>query len=118
MGVLQAFALVRTENIPATEFSELLVPWISAMLSSAPELAKAIDSGQHLTDVPSLAVSQTAFPNLLDTFRDQGVSTELFEPLQAIMDRAIDEGHAADGASRIADLQDTVGLLDRLPGGR
>jgi 3-hydroxyisobutyrate dehydrogenase-like beta-hydroxyacid dehydrogenase len=104
MGVLQAFALVRTENIPATEFSELLVPWISAMLSGAPELGKAIDTGQHLTDVSSLAVSQAAFPNLLNTFRDQGVSTEFFEPLQAIMDRAIDEGHAADGASRIADM--------------
>lgn len=104
MGVLQAFALVRTENIPATEFSELLVPWISAMLSGAPELGKAIDSGQHLTDVSSLAVSQAAFPNLLNTFRDQGVSTEFFEPLQAIMDRAIEQGYEADGLSRLADL--------------
>jgi 3-hydroxyisobutyrate dehydrogenase-like beta-hydroxyacid dehydrogenase len=104
MGVLQAFALVRTENIPATEFSELLVPWISAMLSSAPELGKAIDSGQHLTDVSSLAVSQAAFPNLLNTFRDQGVSTEFFEPLQAIMDRATEQGYEADGLSRLADL--------------
>ncbi|MDQ0941574.1 NAD(P)-dependent oxidoreductase [Streptomyces sp. V1I1] len=104
MGVLQAFALVRTENIPATEFSELLVPWISAMLSGAPELGKAIDTGQHLTDVSSLAVSQAAFPNLLNTFRDQGVSTEFFEPLQAIMDRAIEQGYEADSLSRLADL--------------
>jgi 3-hydroxyisobutyrate dehydrogenase-like beta-hydroxyacid dehydrogenase len=104
MGVLQAFALVRTENIPATEFSELLVPWISAMLSGAPELGKAIDTGQHLTDVSSLAVSQAAFPNLLNTFRDQGVSTEFFEPLEAIMDRAIEQGYEADSLSRLADL--------------
>ncbi|MET7715052.1 NAD(P)-binding domain-containing protein [Streptomyces sp. NPDC005407] len=104
MGVLQAFALVRTENIPATEFSELLVPWISAMLSGAPELGKAIDAGQHRTDVSSLAVSQAAFPNLLNTFRDQGVSTEFFEPLQAIMDRAIEQGYETDGLSRLADL--------------
>ncbi|MFI2351869.1 NAD(P)-dependent oxidoreductase [Streptomyces sp. NPDC019443] len=104
MGVLQAFALVRTENIPATEFSELLVPWIGAMLAGAPELGKAIDSGQHLTDVSSLAVSQAAFPNLLNTFRDQGVSTEFFEPFQAILDRAIEQGYEADGLSRLADL--------------
>jgi 3-hydroxyisobutyrate dehydrogenase-like beta-hydroxyacid dehydrogenase len=104
IGVLQAFALVRTENIPATEFSELLVPWISAMLAGAPELARAIDSGQHLTDVSSLAVNQAAFPNFLAAFRDQGVSAELFEPFQAILDRAIEQGHAADGLSRIADL--------------
>ncbi|MFI1400840.1 NAD(P)-dependent oxidoreductase [Streptomyces sp. NPDC020681] len=104
LGVMQAFALVRTENIPATEFSELLVPWISAMLAGAPEWAKAVDSGEHLTDVSSLAVNQAAFPNFLATFRDQGVSPELFEPFQAILDRAIEQGYEADGLSRIADL--------------
>ncbi|MFI9584832.1 NAD(P)-dependent oxidoreductase [Streptomyces sp. NPDC052236] len=103
-GVIQAFALVRTENLSATEFAEPLVAWVSAMLSGTPELAKAIDSGQHLTDVSSLAVNQAAFPNFLATFRDQGLSPELFEPFQAILDRAIKEGYGADGLSRIADL--------------
>ncbi|NUK25548.1 hypothetical protein HRW23_05975 [Streptomyces lunaelactis] len=40
----------------------------------------------------------------LATFRDQGISAELFEPFQAVLDRAIEQGHAADGLSRIADL--------------
>ncbi|MFC4606304.1 NAD(P)-dependent oxidoreductase [Streptomyces maoxianensis] len=104
LGVMQAFALVRTENIPATEFSELLVPWISAMLGGAPEWAEAIDSGGHLTDVSSIAVNHAAFPNFLAAFRDQGVRTDLFEPFQAILDRAMAEGYEADGLSRIADL--------------
>ncbi|MER6999942.1 NAD(P)-binding domain-containing protein [Streptomyces sp. NPDC000410] len=104
VGVLQAFALVRTENISAEKFSELLVPWITAMLAGAPELGRAVDTGQHLTDVSSLAVNQAAFPNFLATYRDQGVSPELFEPFQAILDRSIAEGHAADGLSRLADL--------------
>ncbi|MEV6400628.1 NAD(P)-binding domain-containing protein [Streptomyces sp. NPDC051907] len=104
MGVMQAYALVRTEDIAATEFAELLVPWVGAMLTGAPEWAKAIDSGQHLTDVSSLAVNQAAFPNFLAAFRDQGVSTELIDPFQGLLDRAIKEGHAADGLSRIADL--------------
>ncbi|MGW7367170.1 NAD(P)-dependent oxidoreductase [Streptomyces sp. NPDC054841] len=104
LGVLQAFALVRTENISAEEFSELLVPWITAMLGSAPQMGRALDAGQHLTDVSSLAVNQAAFPNFLATFREQGVSPELFEPFQAILDRAVEQGHAADGLSRLADL--------------
>ncbi|WP_336547507.1 imine reductase family protein [Streptomyces sp. PmtA] len=54
--------------------------------------------------VSSLAVNQAAFPNFTATFRDQGVSPELFEPFQALLDRAVDEGHAADGLSRLADL--------------
>ncbi|WP_326651743.1 MULTISPECIES: hypothetical protein [unclassified Streptomyces] len=77
---------------------------IGAMLGSAPEWAKAIDSGQHLTDVSSLAVNHAAIPNFLTAFRDQGVRTDHFEPFQAILDRAMTEGYAADGLSRIADL--------------
>ncbi|MFC9608070.1 NAD(P)-dependent oxidoreductase [Streptomyces niveus] len=104
MGVMQAYALVGTESVPATEFSELLVPWVGAMLGSAPAWAAAIDSGRHLTDVSSLAVNQEAFPNLLAAFAAQGVSTELFAPVQPLLDRAVAEGHAADGLSRLAGL--------------
>lgn len=103
-GVMQAYAVVGTESITATEFSELLVPWVGATLGSAPRWAEAIDSGQHLTDVSSLAVNQEAFPNLLETFAAQGVSTELFGAVQPLLDRAVAEGHAADGLSRLADL--------------
>ncbi|MFD3921713.1 NAD(P)-dependent oxidoreductase [Streptomyces sp. NPDC058595] len=104
MGVMQAYALVGTESVPATEFSELLVPWVGAMLGSAPAWAAAIDSGRHLTDVSSLAVNQEAFPNLLEAFAAQGVSGELFAPVQGLLDRAVAEGHAADGLSRLAGL--------------
>ncbi|MFG3475329.1 NAD(P)-dependent oxidoreductase [Streptomyces sp. NPDC047980] len=104
LGVLQAFALVRTEGIQAEEFSDLLVPWVGAMLAGVPEMGRAVDTGRHRTDVSSLAVNRAAFPNFTATFRDQGVSPELFEPFQALLDRAIDEGHAADGLSRLTDL--------------
>ncbi|GAA4906422.1 NAD(P)-dependent oxidoreductase [Streptomyces coeruleoprunus] len=104
IGVMQAYALVRTEGIGAEDFSELLVPWVTAMLAGAPEWGRAVDSGRHLTDVSSMAVNHAAFPNFLATFRDQGVSGELFAPFQAILDRAMEQGHAADGLSRIADL--------------
>ncbi|MFJ8668075.1 NAD(P)-dependent oxidoreductase [Streptomyces sp. NPDC093600] len=104
VGVIQALALVRTENISAEAYSELLVPWVTAMLGIVPGIARDLDSGQHVTDVSSLAVNQAAFPNFLTTFRDQGVSTELFEPFQVILDRAIAAGHAGDGLSRLADL--------------
>ena len=52
----------------------------------------------------SLVVNHAAFPNFLAAFRDQGVRTDLFEPFQAILDRAMERGHGADGLSRIADL--------------
>ncbi|MCM2394019.1 NAD(P)-dependent oxidoreductase [Streptomyces albipurpureus] len=104
VGVMQAFALARTENIPARELSELLVPWIGAMLAGVPADAEAIDSDQHLTDVSSLAVNHAAIPNFLAAFRDQGVDPLFFGPLQEVLDRAVKEGYGGDGLSRLATL--------------
>ncbi|WP_093799677.1 NAD(P)-dependent oxidoreductase [Streptomyces sp. Wb2n-11] len=105
IGLAQAFALIRTEDVTATEFAEPLHAWVSAMLSGLiPEMATAIDSGQHLTDVSSLGINQAAFRNFLATYDDQGVSSELFVPFQKLLDRSVEEGHAADGLSRLVDL--------------
>ncbi|WP_434594499.1 NAD(P)-dependent oxidoreductase [Streptomyces sp. A5-4] len=103
-GVLQAFALVRSEGVSAEEFSSLLVPWIGAMTADAAAMGRAIDNGEHLTDVSSLAVNQAAFPNLLTTHRDQGVNADLLAPFQTLLDRAVAEGHGADGFSRLVEL--------------
>lgn len=105
MGVAQAYALIGTEGIPAREFAPLLTDWIVAMTHGlVPGTAEALDSGQHLTDVSSLAVNQAALPNFLSAFAEQGLSGALFEPLQELLDRAVAEGHAADGLSRLSDL--------------
>ncbi|MFI1017345.1 NAD(P)-dependent oxidoreductase [Streptomyces sp. NPDC020965] len=104
VGVMQAFALARTENIPAAELAGPLVEWIGAMLAGTPEEAAAIDSGKHLTDVSSLTANQAALPNLMETFRDQGLSTAFFEPLRELLDRAVEQGHGTDGLSRLATL--------------
>ncbi|WP_030791739.1 NAD(P)-dependent oxidoreductase [Streptomyces sp. NRRL S-920] len=105
MGVAQAYALIGSGGVPAREFAPLLKDWINAMTAGlVPGMAEALDSGRHLTDVSSLAVNQAALPNFLNAFTQQGLSTELFEPLQTLLDRAIDEGYAADGLSRLATL--------------
>lgn len=105
MGMAQSFALIRSQDISAREFAPLLADWVTAMTNNlVPGTAEAIDSGEHVTDVASLAVNQAAFPNLLATFADQGVRTELFEPMRQLLDRSIAEGHADDGLSRLAEL--------------
>ncbi|MER7047900.1 NAD(P)-dependent oxidoreductase [Streptomyces jumonjinensis] len=107
MGVLQAFALARTENIPAAGLAGPLTEWIGAMLTGIGQDAEAIDSGEHLTDVSSIAVNRAAIPNFTATFRAQGLTTAFFEPLQELLDRAAEQGHEADGLSRLVDLLDS-----------
>ncbi|MFF8655506.1 NAD(P)-dependent oxidoreductase [Streptomyces huasconensis] len=105
MGVAQAYALIGSGGVPARDFAPLLKDWVNAMTDGlVPGMAEALDSGQHLTDVSSLAVNQAALPNFLTAFAQQGLRTDLFEPLQALLDRSIDEGHAADGLSRLVTL--------------
>jgi 3-hydroxyisobutyrate dehydrogenase-like beta-hydroxyacid dehydrogenase len=105
MGVAQAYALIGSGGVPAREFAPLLKDWVNAMTDGlVPGMAEALDSGQHLTDVSSLAINQAALPNFLTTFAQQGLRTDLFEPLQSLLDRSIDEGYAADGLSRLVTL--------------
>ncbi|WPO72201.1 MULTISPECIES: NAD(P)-binding domain-containing protein [unclassified Streptomyces] len=105
MGVAQAYALIGSGGVPAREFAPLLKDWVNAMTDGlVPGMAEALDSGQHLTDVSSLAINQAALPNFLTAFAQQGLRTDLFEPLQALLDRSIDEGYAADGLSRLVTL--------------
>ncbi len=101
LGVAQAFALIRSESVPATEFAGPLQEWITAMLGAVPDLATAIDTEQHLTDVSNLAMNREVLPNFTDTFRAQGVDPGFFLLLAPLLDRAVEEGHGADGLSRL-----------------
>ncbi|WP_399928022.1 NAD(P)-dependent oxidoreductase [Streptomyces kanamyceticus] len=105
MGVAQAYALIGSGGVPAREFAPLLKDWVNAMTDGlVPGMAEALDSGQHLTDVSSLAVNQAALPNFLTAYAQQGLRDDLFRPLQDLLDRSIDEGYAADGLSRLVTL--------------
>ncbi|QDY78376.1 NAD(P)-dependent oxidoreductase [Streptomyces qinzhouensis] len=104
IGTMHAFALAKAVGIPAKEIAEPLRDWLNAMALYIMEEAEALDSGEHLTDVSSLAVNQAALPNLLNTLAGEGVTTEFFQPLERLIDRAVEEGYGADGLSRLPDL--------------
>ncbi|KUF17490.1 NAD(P)-dependent oxidoreductase [Streptomyces silvensis] len=105
LGVSQAYALIGSAGVPAKEFAPLLLEWVVAMTHGmVPGTAEALDSGQHLTDVSSLAVNQAAVPNAAAAFAEQGVQDLLFASLRPLLDRAVAEGHGADGLSRLSEL--------------
>ncbi|MFE0099387.1 NAD(P)-dependent oxidoreductase [Streptomyces sp. NPDC059009] len=104
-GVAQAFALTGSEGIPARELAPLLTDWIVAMTHGVvPGTAEALDTDRHLTDVSNLAMNREALPNFTDTFAEQGLRAGLFESLQELLDRAVEQGYGADGFSRLVTL--------------
>ncbi|WP_018658357.1 NAD(P)-dependent oxidoreductase [Actinomadura flavalba] len=103
-GVFQAFALLRTEGVPAAESAPLVRDWLAAMLASVDQDAAALDRDEHATDVSTLATNLAALPNLLGTARDAGVSTALLDPHAELLRRAVKAGHGGDGLSRLVDF--------------
>ncbi|GGP94596.1 3-hydroxyisobutyrate dehydrogenase-like beta-hydroxyacid dehydrogenase [Actinomadura coerulea] len=103
-GIQHAFALVRSEKVAATDFEPMATAWLTAMLGSLPEQAHAVEAGDFATTVSSVATSQMAFPGLIETSRDQGVDPGYLPAVQALLDRAVKEGHGEDGLARLITL--------------
>ncbi|MEU3166866.1 NAD(P)-binding domain-containing protein [Streptosporangium sp. NPDC006930] len=103
-GFLQAVALAGSEKVPATEFTPMVVSWLNAMIAGLPNMAKAYDTNDHSATVSNLEMQATGFVNLLETGRDQGIGTELLEPMGALLHRGVAAGRGGDGLSALIDL--------------
>ncbi|GAA5082093.1 3-hydroxyisobutyrate dehydrogenase-like beta-hydroxyacid dehydrogenase [Thermocatellispora tengchongensis] len=103
-GFFHAAALVDSAGEPVSEFAPMVVRWLTAMLGGLPEMARAHDE-RDLSDAASnLEMQATAYVNLLDVSRDQGVSTELAEPLGALLRRGVAAGFGAGPVSSLITL--------------
>lgn len=108
-GVLQAYALVRSAQVPATEFAPLLQRWLAAMGGFPARAAEQIDAKDYTTGVVSnLAMQASAYPLLLEAAADEGVDASLVAPLLPLMQRRVAAGHGAE---------DLSGLIELLGGG-
>lgn len=103
-GFLHAVALAGTEGVEATEFtSSLLIPWLRSMIASLPEMAHQIDSGDYASKEANLAM-QAANDTVSRVSEAQGVSAELFAPLDALMKRRVAGGHGGDDLASVIEL--------------
>jgi 3-hydroxyisobutyrate dehydrogenase-like beta-hydroxyacid dehydrogenase len=108
MGVLQAFALIGSEGVKATEFAPLLSRWLSGMSGFVPGTAEQIDKGDYTIGVASsLAMQAVGYAALGRTAEEQGISPELLAPLGPLMNRRVADGHGAEGIAGVVELLKT-----------
>lgn len=90
-GALHAIAVVGTEGIEAGDFAaRLLIPYLSAITGIIPNLARQIDTRDYAVGVSAtLAMQQVGFNNIRQSSKDQGISSELLDPIQSLMDRRV-----------------------------
>lgn len=97
IGVLQAFALVRSAGIGATTFAPMLSAWLEAMSGFNAEAARQIDAGDYGGPVvASLGMQTASYHHLLQAATEQGVTPALLAPLLPLMQRRVAAGHGAE----------------------
>jgi 3-hydroxyisobutyrate dehydrogenase-like beta-hydroxyacid dehydrogenase len=101
MGVVQAFALITSEGLPATAFAPMLTRWVTAMTGMIAPTGEALDAGGGDVSSSSVDMQAAAYSNLIDTAAGQGVSPELIVPLQALLDQQVADGYGAEGIGGI-----------------
>lgn len=104
-GFLHAVALVSTEETEAVEFTtSLMIPWLNAMITSLPQLAEDVDTGDYSTNGSALDMQAVGIANIVDASKTQGISTDLMSPMQALVDQRVAEGHDGDDLSSLVEL--------------
>jgi 3-hydroxyisobutyrate dehydrogenase-like beta-hydroxyacid dehydrogenase len=105
MGVLQAFALVRSEGVAATAFAPMLRRWLDGMSGFVDGAAEQIDARDYTIGVVSnLAMQAAAYVNLPRAAEAQGVSSELLAPLADLMDRRVADGYGHEDLTGVIEL--------------
>lgn len=104
-GFLQATAMVGSEKVAASDFLALLAPWMEAMAGLLPDLARQVDARDYAADGGSnLAMQAVGVENILQAARDQGVGTELLEPMLSLMRRRVADGFGGDDVPGLIEL--------------
>ncbi|GAA0603212.1 NAD(P)-dependent oxidoreductase [Kribbella sandramycini] len=100
-GAEHALALITSERIPASAFTaDFLLPWLTAMLGSLPQIADTLDNGAAPGAAGSnLAMQAAAYDNLIDAALAQGVDPMLLRPMGDLMKRAVAEGHGDEDSA-------------------
>ena len=83
---------------------------IRAMISFAsnagtaqPAWVKAMEAGDHRTEVSNLEVNRAGLETLVRTFREQGVKPDLLIPMKTILDQRVARGLGHEGLSGLVE---------------
>lgn len=99
-GFMHGAAMVGSEGVSATEFASLATPFLAAMTDAFSGFAEVIDGGDYTVGgQQSLEFSDLG--DLLQASIDQGVSTDVIQPVQTLITRQIAAGHGQKGFARI-----------------
>lgn len=103
-GLLHAFALATAEGITPTEFA----PFATAMGALLPEMATRFATQLETGDYPgtrsTIASAASTLGHITTAAEAHALDTALLDAVRAPIDRAIAQGHGADGLGRLGTM--------------
>jgi 3-hydroxyisobutyrate dehydrogenase-like beta-hydroxyacid dehydrogenase len=99
-GFFHGAAIVGAAGVSAKEFANRATEWLQEMVPSLAGFAEVVDGGDYtLPGQQSLRFSDIS--EIVEASRGQGISTEVVDMVQRLIQRQIDAGHGDDGFARI-----------------
>jgi 3-hydroxyisobutyrate dehydrogenase-like beta-hydroxyacid dehydrogenase len=114
---LHAAALVGAEGVLARTFLPHAAHVLSVLQTSMEGLARDVDQGQYPGDEDNLVMDGRALDHIVEASTARGVDPTLPEVVRTLTRTAIEEGHGADGFSRVVDLLRRPSPVPRANGG-
>jgi 3-hydroxyisobutyrate dehydrogenase-like beta-hydroxyacid dehydrogenase len=103
-GLVHGLALARAEGISGGE----LAPYAGPVLGLLPEMmtrfARRLDDGVHPGDRSTITSAAAGIEHVIATAEAHGIDVGALTASRALVRRAVDAGHGADGLSRLAAL--------------
>lgn len=101
-GIVHGLALAGAEGITGKE----LAPYARGIFSLLPEMttgfAHQVDDGHHPGDRSTIGSAAAGIEHIIHTAEAHRIDTGVLTASRAVLQRAIDGGHGADGLSRLA----------------
>lgn len=99
-GFLHGAAMVAPAGITATEFAAAAAPWLTAMTGGFHGFAEVVDGGDY-TVAGQQSLEFSDLTDIVTASADQGISTEVIDVVQRLIQRQIDAGRGKEGFARI-----------------
>ncbi|GAA4934705.1 NAD(P)-dependent oxidoreductase [Actinoplanes utahensis] len=101
-GFLHGTAMVGAAGVPATAFARRQGPFLAAMAGQLAGYAATIDAADYTgAGQQSLRFTEAALSTLIESSADEGISTELIDPVRELVRRQIAAGFGDHGTARI-----------------
>lgn len=103
-GVVHAFALASAEGIAPERFAAFATGISGLLGEMIPRFAEQIRDGHYPGDRSTIASAAAGITHVINTATAHGIDTAALTSARSLIDRALAEGHGAEGLARLATL--------------